>query len=221
VATRIFLPGFGARARSYRYGLPPGWIAMQPPAARVSGGSLDHLRRWLLCELEQRPGPALLAGHSMGAALAIMTAAAAPYRVGALVLIAPAGLPLVKPVQGSIRDFLAQVRARRHRAQDVAESAFDLGCSPRAALRLARTLRALDLSREMVAIRRAGVPATVVGCTTDTLVTPAHCRRTARDLAAEYRELELDGGHVWMFGRWPLLARELAPAGVGVSARAR
>jgi hypothetical protein len=58
-------------------------------------------------------------------------------------------------------------------------------------------------------VRDAGIPTTVIGCTTDTLVTHGHCRRIASALAADYRELELPGGHVWMFTSWRELAAEL------------
>jgi pimeloyl-ACP methyl ester carboxylesterase len=209
LTTRLFLPGFGARARSYRRGLPDGWAALQPPTGLVSNGSLQHLRSWLCSEIDRRPGRIVLAGHSMGAALAILAAADAPKRVGALVLIAPAGLPLVKPVHACVAEFFRQLAAGRHDLHDVGQSAAELAAAPRATIRLARTLRRLDLSGEMSRIRAARIPTTVIACTTDTLVTSDHCRRTARLTGARYRELSLDGGHVWMFGRWPLLRREL------------
>jgi hypothetical protein len=78
--------------------------------------------------------------------------------------------------------------------------------APRPALRLARSIRELDLSRDLRAIRASGIQAEVVGCATDTLVTPAHCRVAADLLGAEYRELELDGGHMWMLTAWPSFA---------------
>ena len=146
----------------------------------------------------------------MGGALAILAAATVPKRISALVLLAPAGLPLEKPVTNSLRNFVAQAAAGRYRLRDVVSSATELAASPRASVRLVRELRQLDLSAEMIRVREAGVRTTVIGCATDTLVTPDQCRRTARLLAASYRELSFDGGHVWMFGRWHRLARELA-----------
>jgi pimeloyl-ACP methyl ester carboxylesterase len=160
-------------------------------------------------EIERRPEPVTLAGHSMGAALAILAAARTPRRVGELVLIAPAGLPLSKPIHACAADFLRHVAAGRHELRDVAQSAAELAAAPRAAIRLARSLRRLDLSDEMNRIRAAGIPTTVVACSTDTLVTKDHCLETARLTGGRYRELTLDGGHVWMFGRWPLLRHEL------------
>jgi surfactin synthase thioesterase subunit len=59
-------------------------------------------------------------------------------------------------------------------------------------------------------VRFAATPTRVIGCATDTLVTVEHCRRAARLLGADCRELELDGGHMWMLRDWPQLARALA-----------
>ena len=61
-------------------------------------------------------------------------------------------------------------------------------------------------------MREAGVPATVIGCRTDTLITCDHCRRVA-SLAARYREV----AYVWMFARWQRLQDELR-AGAAFSA---
>jgi hypothetical protein len=51
---------------------------------------------------------------------------------------------------------------------------------------------------------------TVVGCSTDTLVTSDSCRRAADLLGARYDELEVEGGHMWMFGRWQTFEAVLA-----------
>jgi surfactin synthase thioesterase subunit len=55
-------------------------------------------------------------------------------------------------------------------------------------------------------VRHAGIPVTVIACSTDTLVTPAHCRRIAALCGGGLEELELDGGHMWMWGRWDMFA---------------
>jgi hypothetical protein len=67
----------------------------------------------------------------------------------------------------------------------------------------------LDLREEMTRVRRQGIPVTVIGCDTDMLTPPQHCRRPAELVGGRYRELRLDGGHVWMFGGWPSLVRAL------------
>jgi hypothetical protein len=60
--------------------------------------------------------------------------------------------------------------------------------------------------REMRSLRASGVPVEVVGCSTDSLVTPAHCREVASILGADCRELELAGGHMWMLTAWPVVS---------------
>lgn len=212
-ASRLFLPGFGALARSYDHGLPHGWESLQPPPPSASRGVLPALVDWVAEELARRPAPALIAGHSMGAALAILLAARDPGAAAGLVLIGPAGLPLTKPVRASAADLARQIVARDYRVRDVVASGAELLASPRSTFRLIRSLRRLDLRSEMARVRRQGTPVTVIACTTDTLTTPEHCKSTAELLGGGYRELHLDGGHVWMFGRWPALKETLEGAG--------
>jgi pimeloyl-ACP methyl ester carboxylesterase len=202
---RLFLPGWGAPAGLYRRGLPAGWRALDLP-----GFELAEHRSWLEQELQARPGQVVLGGHSLGGALALLAAAALPDRVRRLVLIAPAGLPLRKPFRKSARDFLHQVAAGGYPARELGAAVIGVARAPRAAVRLARAVHELDLSDEMRVVRRAAIPVTVVGCTSDTLVTAEHTRRAARLLGARYRELGLAGGHMWMLGAWPVLAAELA-----------
>lgn len=210
--TGLFLPGWGAPGRLYRDGLPAGWTALEPPPFTDCVGSLESYRAWLLDELERRPGPVELAGHSMGGALAILAAAARPDRVKRLVLISPAGLPLTKPMRRSLAQFGGQVASGRYPLAEVAAASFAAVRAPRAALRLAQLLRGADLSREMKIVRRAGIPSTVVGCESDTLVTASHCKRIAELLGSVYRELPLPGGHMWMLRAWPRMRRELTSA---------
>ncbi len=205
----LFLPGWGAPATLYEPGLPPEWRALEPPSFAASGGSLAAYSRWLDVELHRR-GRSRLGGHSMGAALAILAAAECPELVERLVLVAPAGLPLQKPIAASIVDFLRQV-ARGIYPRDAAARAFAaVARAPRAALALAEQVRALDLRRECARIREAGIPVLVVGCSSDTLVTRGHARALADALGADYRELTSGGGHMWMLGEHDALARVLA-----------
>jgi pimeloyl-ACP methyl ester carboxylesterase len=208
-ASRIFLPGFAARAHAYADGLPVGWAASQPPPPSVTQGSLGSLRDWAVREVAGRPGRTLVAGHSMGAALAVLAAVTVPEHVEGLFLIAPAGLPLRKPIRRSAVDFARQFGARTYPLTDVLAGTRELAVAPRGATRLVRALRRLDLSAQMQRVRALGIPTVVVGCTTDTLVTPDHCRSAAHLLGAEYRELSAAGGHVWMLRQPPLLAQLL------------
>lgn len=179
-----------------------------------ASGSLAAYRDWLVAHIRSAPGEVVLGGHSMGAAVAVLAAAKIPERVAGLVLVAPSGLRIEKPLRRIVHDFLAQLLAGRFRARDVLLPAADIARAPRAAAWVAGALRRLDISRELQTVRDAGVPATVVACATDTLTTPQSARRIAHLLGADYRELRLDGGHVWMFGRWNLLADELQAAAV-------
>lgn len=154
----------------------------------------------------------LLAGHSMGGALALLAAAEQPAAVAGLVLISPALLPLRKPLAVSGAQFVAQLAQRRFPFRQAATSVAGVACAPRSALRVALEVRRLDLSQEMRLLAQAGVPTTVVGCTSDMLVTAASCRRAAGLLGGRYRELAVDGGHMWMFGRWPDFHALLAAA---------
>jgi homoserine acetyltransferase len=110
----------------------------------------------------------------------------------------------------SAAQFAAHVAMRRFSLAESARSLLAVAAAPAIALRLALALRALDLSVQMRGLREAGIPSTVIGCTTDTLVTPWHSRRVAELLGARYHELALDGGHMWMFGRWRRFRQELA-----------
>jgi pimeloyl-ACP methyl ester carboxylesterase len=205
----LFLPGWAAPAVLYEPGLPPGWRALEPPSFGASGGKLETYRRWLGIELEQR-GRSPLGGHSMGAALAILAAAESPELVERLVLVAPAGLPLQKPIAASLIDFVRQIVRGVYPRGPVAHALAAVARAPRAALAIAGEVRALDLRRECAHVRAAGVPALVVGCSSDTLVTRRHAQTLADALGAEYRELTLAGGHMWMLGAHELLARVLA-----------
>ncbi len=140
-------------------------------------------------------------------------AADLPGRVDGLLLIAPAGLPLSKPMRRSLAGFTSQIASRRYPLAAAARSVAGVAAAPRSALRLARRVRRLDLSAEMLRVRAQRIPAIVVGCVTDTLVTVRHCRETARLLGAGYRELDLPGGHMWMLDSWRSLHGELRLAG--------
>jgi pimeloyl-ACP methyl ester carboxylesterase len=204
---KLFLPGFGASGRLYARGLGHGWEALDPPSFRSTNGLFARYRSWLDRELQRSQEPVWLAGHSMGGALAVLAAASVPERISRLTLVCPAGLPLRKPIPHSLALFAGQVTRRRYDLREVRREVGQALGAPRAALRLARSVRALDLSREMRQVRANAIQTEVVACATDTLVTPAHCRAAATLLGADYRELALDGGHMWMLTSWPSFSR--------------
>jgi pimeloyl-ACP methyl ester carboxylesterase len=197
--SRLFLPGWGAPASLYEPGLPSSWQVLEPPTFAASRGSFGAYRQWAGLELSSR-GRSMLAGHSMGGALAILAAADAPELVERLVLIAPAGLPLEKPIRESLRDFFRQIVGGEYPRRAGAAALFALAQAPRAAYALAERVRALDLRPECARVRAAGIPVTVIGCVSDTLVTTDLSRTLAESLGARYEELDLLGGHMWMLG---------------------
>jgi pimeloyl-ACP methyl ester carboxylesterase len=205
----LFLPGWGAPAELYEPGLPPEWLVLDPPSFATSRGSLAAYRRWLGGELSLR-GRSPLGGHSMGAALAILAAAESPELVERLVLVGPAGMPLQKPIVASVAEFVRQFGRGIYPRAAAARAFAAVVRAPRAALALAEEVRALDVRRECARIRAAGIPAVVVACSTDTLVTRGHAQTLAGALGADYRELSLAGGHMWMLHAHDLLARVLS-----------
>jgi len=202
---RLFLPGFGTSGRLYAGGLGDDWRALEPPSFRATKGLLSRYREWAGSQLHGRDR-VWLAGHSMGGALAVLAAAKDPDRITRLTLVSPAGLPLRKPISASLARFAVQVASRRYDLPEIAREVGHGLLAPRAALRLAQAVRRLDLTGEMRGLRAAGFPIEVVGCASDSLVTPAHCRSVAELLGADYRELALDGGHMWMLTAWPAFA---------------
>jgi pimeloyl-ACP methyl ester carboxylesterase len=203
--SRLFLPGWGAPAALYTPGLPQSWDVLEPPSFAASGGSLSEYRRWVELELRGR-GRSALAGHSMGGALAIQAAAEMPELVERLVLIAPAGLPIDKPIRRSLHDFFRQVARGDYPCGPAWSALAAVGRAPRAAFALAQQVRALDLRRECARVRAAGIPTTVIGCVTDTLVTTDRTRTLAEALGASYHELDVEGGHMWMLANRSSLA---------------
>ena len=204
----VFVPGWAAPASLYAPLLPPGWTALEPPSFATSGGALDAYRSWLGGELSAR-GRSVVGGHSMGAALAVLVTAAEPELVERLVLFAPAGLPIRKPMACSVAAFLRQVAGGLYPTAPALRGAAAVLRAPRAALTVARSVRALDLRAECARIRAADVPATVVGCVSDTLVRCESARRLADALGADYVEVDAPGGHMWMLAGAPRFAAAL------------
>jgi pimeloyl-ACP methyl ester carboxylesterase len=209
----LFVPGFAARASLYRPGLPSVWTALSPPRLAVTGGRFEAYRRWLQREVEACGRRVVLAGHSMGAALAICAASARPDLIERLILFSPAGMPLSKPIPSS---FLLLTRQALRGLYPLDEVAFVVGetvAHPWATYRLAREAHDLDLTAGFDNVAAASIPTLVVGCRSDTLTTPAICAEIAKRLAGRYREVGGDG-HMWMLSDWSsfrsLLAGELA-----------
>jgi pimeloyl-ACP methyl ester carboxylesterase len=195
---RLFVPGWGAPPAIYSRALGGDWRVVRSPTFAQSGGALAAHVDALVAELDWSSGPAVVGGHSMGGAVAVLAALERPEHVSRLVLVAPAGLPLTKPVHESVREFGRQLRAGAYPRIATGAAVASVLRAPRAAARLARAVRQLDLTAELGRLAQLGVPCGVVGCTTDSLITVDHCRRIARLAGGGYRELGLPGGHMWM-----------------------
>jgi pimeloyl-ACP methyl ester carboxylesterase len=198
----LFLPGLAARGSLYAPGLPQGWVALDPPSLGSTDGRLDAHRAWLAEELAKHGGSVTLAGHSLGAALAITAAADRPDLVERLILLSPAGLPLSKPMRDSLWLTIKQVVQGLYPTEEVAAVVGETIKHPRATYRLAREAHDLDLGNEMSRVAAAGIPALVVACASDTLTTPAVCQAIAGKLGCSYEQIE-GAGHMWMLSDWP------------------
>jgi len=207
--TPLFVPGWGAPARLYVPGLPDEWHALELPSYRKTRGDLSAYRAWLVDQLAER-GPATLAGHSMGAALALLAAIDRPDLVERLILLSPAGLPLTKPIPISLATWARQVVTGRFPLRHVGRSITRAGLAPRSALRLGRFVHQLDLRPELEPFRANPVPCIVVACTTDTMTPTSHCRELADLIGADYREVDAPDGHIWPVTQPHLLAAALS-----------
>ena len=202
-------PGLRPGRTRMRNACPSRPDAPQPPPPSLTGGSLSNLQSWAIREVAGRPGRMRIAGHSMGAALAVLVAVTVPEQVEELLLIAPAGLPLKQA---------RLAKCDRSRPADCSGHAIARPTSSRAHATSRRdprstcppALRRLDLSAQMRKVKTLGISTTVIGCTTDTLshagALPASRRAARRHLpgARPPRRAHLD-------------AR--SPAGAGGAAR--
>ena len=206
------MPGWGASAAVYTAGMPDGWEVLDPPSFGSTAGRLASLRGWAVDECRARAGPIAVGGHSLGAALALFVALDERIAVERLVLVSPAALPLTKPPVLMLLDFVRRVAAGWFPPGEASRAVRDVLVQPVSARRLGNDVRRLDLTPELGRLRARGIPAVVVGTTTDTLTTPRHCLRVGELLGAEYHELDVEGGHLWFLRRPDLLAAELRGA---------
>ena len=212
VTSGLFVPGWGAPASLYRAGLPDGWEVLELPWFRQTRGTLDRSFECVKEAVARRGRPVVLAGHSMGGALALLAAAELPQLVEQVVLVSPAGLPLDRPLHSSALTFLDQLRRGSYPLAALRRMAINTVSGPWSALKLARAVHGLDLTTVLQELRARGVPCTVIASDGDQLVTCRHCRELARLLAAKYRELHAPNGHIWPITQPERLARELTLA---------
>ena len=208
----LFVPGWGAHAGIYRGAVPAGWEVADPPTFVASGGTVAAYRRWIVERCRERREPFALAGHSFGAVLAVHAALADGIEVERLVLVSPSALPLEKPVPLMFWDFSRRVATGWMPLREAARATRQVLLHPLLARRLGLEVRAIDLSEELGRIRDRRLPCTVIAASTDTLTPPSLCRQVADLSGADYRELDVPGGHLWFLRARDLLATELSTA---------
>jgi pimeloyl-ACP methyl ester carboxylesterase len=144
---RLFVPGLGAPPSIYARALDASWRVVRAPSFAESGGSLRLHVSALVAELDAANEPATVAGHSMGAAVAVLATLERTEAVARLVLVSPAGLPLTKPIHASLRDFARQLRAGSFPLTATLSAVGSAARAPRAAARLVRKPSARSTSR--------------------------------------------------------------------------
>lgn len=181
----IDLPGFGHMARGNSFTLADG---------------ANWLLAWMdAVQLER----ANLIGHSMGGHISLETAAARPSAIIRLVLVAPSGVPINRPLLGYTAPL---VRSLRYSAPNFLPIlAYDtLRARPWTLLRASRDIAASDIS---ASLDRVTAPTLLIWGAGDQLV-PVSSGRLLREALPHARLLVIDGaGHVPMYER-PVELRE-------------
>jgi len=84
---RLFVPGLGASPALYARALDRRWRVLSTPTFAESNGSIRAHVAALVSELDSAPEPAIVAGPSMGAAVAVLATLERPEAVARLVLV--------------------------------------------------------------------------------------------------------------------------------------
>ena len=150
---------------------------------------LDELERWLV----ERIGPgAALVGHSLGGLLAARVAARRPELVERLVLIAPAGIPVRRPLAHAIPLARELGRVRPRFATTLARDALRAGPFLLARAHAAATT---DLRADLASVR---APTLIVWGERDRLLPATHAAAWAEAIPHARIELLPRAGHVPM-----------------------
>jgi pimeloyl-ACP methyl ester carboxylesterase len=204
------LPGFGGSAQL------PGRDCTLPAYAAWVAGFLDEVG------VDE---PALVAGHSLGGAVAAQFAHDFPDRVARLVLINAVGGGVWSAAAGKVRPMaerplwdwavalskdVSGASASPLSKVVVEEALPNLASNPLAVWRAAGLARRADLAAELLGIRRAGVPVTVVSSDGDLVVPRASFEAVCNRLGVEGRLVE--GGHSWLIADPDAFAEVMLPA---------
>ncbi len=213
------LPGFGGSA-----GLP-------------AGHDLEDYAVWVsrFCDAVGVGSPALVAGHSLGGAVAARFAHDHPERVAHLVLINAVGAAVWKDVAGEVRylaerplwgwvaDFSVDIATSHGVSQTVRAIVEDavpnVVRNPVALWRAAGLARRADLRAELERIRSDGIPVTALSSEGDLIIPPASFDALCRVLGVDGRVVP--GRHSWMLGRPDTFGAVMAGPVAAVAAAGR
>lgn len=136
-------------------------------------------------------------GHSMGGGICIQLAAERPRAVGRLVLVAPIGIPWGRSATAHTGALAREALGLPPRFAPLL-AADALGTGPRAVLRAAREVIAVDLREEMTRVR---APTLLVWGARDGLVPAGMGAEVARQIPGATTVVIPGTGHVPMFAR--------------------
>jgi pimeloyl-ACP methyl ester carboxylesterase len=247
--TVVFLHGWGLGHRAYRGSvrrLAATGVRVLAPALPGFGGTarlpaadltIDGYAKWVVAFLDELgiSERVLLVGHSFGGGVAIQIAHDHPKRVGALVLVNAIGGAawtadgeLVRPMAERplwdwglhfTRDFESTRSIGRVLPVMLRSAVPNLFSDPRTFLQSARLARTADLTTELAALQRRGLPVVVVWSRRDELLTEASLD-ALRDALRRAPTITVAGGHNWLIAD-PARFGEVMTNVVAVAERAR
>lgn len=219
--TVVFLHGWGLSHRAYRTPVKrlaaTGVRVIAPALPGFSGTAalpddectLRGYADWLVAFLDavDIDEPVLLVGHSFGGGVATLVAHDHPRRVGALVLVNAIGSAvwsddgeLERPMtERPLWDWGLHASREVSKVLPVVltEAVPNLVLDPRAFIRSARLARDADLTDELAALGRRGLPVVVVWARDDGVLTDASLD-VLRGAFGEANAISVTGGHNWL-----------------------
>lgn len=204
----LFLHGWGLSGRTYRaalkrliaHGLQV-WAPTLPPH---EAGGLAGYAQWVdaFCAAVGIDEPVVLAGHSLGGAVAVQTAHDFAERVRGLVLVNAVGGAMVRRPFWDWglrlpRELLPLRDASRVLSFVLDDAIPNLLRNPRAAWHAADTARDADLSRELATLEARGLPVVVLWSHDDALITRDSFDSMCSALGGPVT-LTVPGNHAWL-----------------------
>ena len=196
--------------------LAPALPGFSGTAALPAGeDSLRNYAAWVVAFLDAVAvaEPVLLVGHSFGGAVAILVAHDKPHRLGGLVLVNSVGGAAwirdgarVRPMAERplwdwgvhlARDFRTPRHVTRVLPVVLSEVVPNLLTAPHALVRSARLICQADLTAELAALRRHGLPVVAVWAHGDGVITEESFRGLCEALG-DAATITVSGGHNWL-----------------------